>query len=195
LLAFPSLSILLLQGACATGPGVPPPTEPPIEVKGTGAPGQAATTRSRSARLEVTALDLARRSISLRQPTGEVETMTVGAQVRLEEVAVGDSVVVEYTEGLMLEFQPADTRTVPPTAVKVEPRGVELGPAGGATGMQATVQVISIDYGTRLVVVEMPNGDRKWVKAGPGIRLENLTAGDRLLATYVQAIAFKLEKK
>jgi hypothetical protein len=32
------------------------------------------------------------------------------------------------------------------------------------------------------------------VKAGPKIQLEKLKVGDRLLATYVEAVAIKLEK-
>jgi hypothetical protein len=32
------------------------------------------------------------------------------------------------------------------------------------------------------------------VKAGPGIQVEKLKVGDRLLATYVENVALKLEK-
>jgi hypothetical protein len=66
---------------------------------------------------------------------------------------------------------------------------------GGATGLQETVLVVSIDYKTRLVIFQLPNGDRKWVKAAKGIELEQLKAGDRLLATYVQSMVVKLEKQ
>jgi hypothetical protein len=32
------------------------------------------------------------------------------------------------------------------------------------------------------------------VKAGPDVKLEKLKVGDRLLATYVEAVAVRLEK-
>jgi hypothetical protein len=66
--------------------------------------------------------------------------------------------------------------------------------AVAAAGVQATVTVTAIDQGTRLVSFQGPGGNVYQVKAGPKIQLEKLKVGDRLLATYVEAVALKLEK-
>jgi hypothetical protein len=198
LVAVPTLGLLVLLGACATGSSRPMPTEPPVEVRPTGAPGQAAASRTRTERLEVMAVDPVKRTISLKQPTGEVETMSVGKQVEgLEQVKAGDVLVAQYDEGLVLELQPADTRAVPETTIQVPGRSSAdaVAGVGGATGTQATVLVVAVDYVARTVVFELPNGDRRWVKAGKGVQVQNVKLGDRLLATYVQSMVVKLEKQ
>jgi ribosomal protein L21 len=64
-----------------------------------------------------------------------------------------------------------------------------------AAGVQATVTVVAIDMKSRIATLQAPNGEQYKVKAGPKIQLEKLKVGDRLLATYTQAIAIGLEKK
>jgi hypothetical protein len=198
LLAAPTLSVLLLQGACATGATGSMPTEAPVEVNRTATSGQASATRTRTERLEVMAVDPVKRTISLKQPTGEVETMSVGKQVeRLDEVKVGDVLVAQYDEGLMLQYQPPNTRAIEDHAIAATPHAEAgaISGVGGATARQGTVLVVSIDYVSRLVIFELANGDRQWVKAGKDIDLQRLKAGDRLVATYVQSMVVKLEKK
>jgi hypothetical protein len=43
-------------------------------------------------------------------------------------------------------------------------------------------------------VFQGPRGEYHQVKAGPKVQLEKLKVGDKLLATYVQAVAVALEK-
>jgi hypothetical protein len=190
----PAVSLLLLTGACATeGPA----TKAAFEVKNTGTPGMAEASRSVSGKLTITAIDLATRQVTLKDPaTGETQTLTAGPQVkRLAEAKVGDSVAVEYQEGLMLEFQAPGTDSVEPTAVAVAGRAEKA--AGGvvAAGVQATVTVMAIDLKSRLTTLQTPNGTQYKVKAGPNVQLDKLKVGDRLLATYVQAVAVSLEKQ
>jgi hypothetical protein len=64
-----------------------------------------------------------------------------------------------------------------------------------AAGIQATVTVTAIDAPKRLVVFQGPQGGVYQVKAGPKVQLEKLKVGDKLLATYAEAVALKLEKK
>jgi hypothetical protein len=56
------------------------------------------------------------------------------------------------------------------------------------------VTVTAIDPAKRLVSFTGPGGNVFQVKAGPKVQLEKLKVGDRLLATYVEAVAIKLEK-
>jgi hypothetical protein len=44
------------------------------------------------------------------------------------------------------------------------------------------------------VIFQGPGGTLYQVKAGPKVKLEKLKVGDHLLATYIEAVAVKLEK-
>lgn len=188
---------LALLAAGAHAQGTAPANTQPVEVKSTGTPGQAAAVRTQKVTAKVTAVDVANRTVTLQAPGGKPQTFSVGPEVkRLNEVAVGDSVTVEYQEGLMLEYQPASTADVPPTAVVAKERaGSDQAPGGAVgAGVQATVTVTAIDMQNRMVVFQGPAGNVYQVKAGPKIHLEKLKVGDKLLATYVQAVAVSLEK-
>ena len=50
----------------------------------------------------VEAVDLAKRTATIRGPRGNVHTMKVGDQVKLEKVKVGDQVKVRYTEAVAI---------------------------------------------------------------------------------------------
>jgi hypothetical protein len=126
-----------------------------------------------------------------------VQTFKVGPEVkRFNEFAVGDLIVVTYEQGLALEFQPAGSETVPPTAVATGARAEKDQAPGAvaAAGVRGTVTVTAIDMANRLVTFQGPGGNSYKVKAGPKIQLEKLKVGDRLLATYVEAVAINLEK-
>ena len=167
------------------------------EMKATGTPGQATATRKLKLTAKVTAIDAATRTVTLKGKDGKTGTFKVGPQVqRFGEIAVGDTVAIEYEEGLALEFQPAGTAPVAPEAVVVGDRaGADQAPgAVAAAGVRATVTVTAIDTKNRVVVFQGPGGNVYQVKAGPKIQLEKLKVGDNLLATYVEAVAVTLEK-
>lgn len=170
---------------------------PPVEVKPGATPGKATASRSMRVTATVYAVDPASRIVTLQNDMGGIETMKVGPAVkRLEDFAVGDTVVVDYEQGLALEFQPAGSEWIPPTPVATEPPGgKDQGPgAAASSGMKATVTITAIDARKRLVSIQGPGGNVFKVKAGPTVKLEKLKVGDRLLATYVEAVAIKLEK-
>lgn len=53
----------------------------------------------------VEALDLLKRTVTLKGPKGNVRTFKVGDQVRLDQVKVGDQVVTRYTEALAISVE------------------------------------------------------------------------------------------
>jgi hypothetical protein len=63
-----------------------------------------------------------------------------------------------------------------------------------SAGVQATVTVAAVDVPQRLVSFQGPKGEVRQVKAGQGVQIEKLKVGDRLLATYVETVAIRLEK-
>lgn len=187
-------SAILLTGAVAYAQT---PSSDPVEMKATGTPGQATAKRTTRITATIKAIDVASRSLTLQNKAGETQTFQVGPNVqRLGEFAVGDTIVIDYEQGLALEFQPAGSETMPPTGGVVAQRATDQQAPGGAAaaGVQATVTVTAIDAAKRLVSFQGPGGNVYQVKAGPKIKLEKLKVGDHLLATYVEAVAIQLEK-
>ena len=203
-----SLAVLAVTVAHAQSPVPTPPTPVPvprpaapppgtIEMKATGIPGQAAASRLATATATITAIDVANRTLTLKPTSGPAHTLKVGPEVtRLAEFSVGDVIRVEYEQGLALEFQPPGTQAVPMESGVTSGRaGRDQLPGGVASaGVQGTVTVTAIDAGNRLVSFQGPGGNVYQVKAGPTIQLQKLEVGDRLLATYVETVAIKLEK-
>ncbi len=198
--ALPVAALLLAASALAQ---TPPPAAPPltnrgpVEVKATGTPGKVEAKRTMRITATVYAIDPERRIVTLQNDLGGIETMKVGPDVkRLQDFAVGDTVVIDYDQGLVLEFQPAGTEFVPPTAVAVGERAgsgkTEVG--ARAMGVQGTVTVTAINAKKRVVTLRSPGENVYKVKAGPGVKLDKLKVGDKLLATYVEAVAIRLEK-
>ena len=190
-LAVAAVLMLAAQVARAQAPTAVP------EMKPTGVPGKAEATRVVKISAAVTAVDKVARTVTLKHQDGQTETLSVGPQVkRLDEVAVGDTLVVEYQEGLALEFQLPSEKPVAPEALAVSGRAPKQEAPGGlvATGVRATVVVTAIDLANRMVVLQGPKGQYHQVKAGATIKLEGLKVGDKLIATYVQSVAIALEK-
>ena len=193
-----ALSSALLLAACATSQPAPTAAAPAaLEVKATGTPGQAAAEVVQKLTATITAIDAATRSVTIKDKEGKSETVKVPAEMkRFNELAVGDVIEVELQRGLLLEYQPAGTEAVEPHAVAVGGRAAATEAVGGAiaAGVQGTVTVVAIDLKTRLVTFQGPAGNQYQVKAGPQLQIEKLKVGDRLLATYVEAVAIQVVK-
>ena len=168
----------------------------PMEMKSTGTPGKVAGARGYKVTATVKALDLNNREVTLEEAHGKTETIKVGPQVRnLEQVHVGDKVVVKYVQGLMMQMQTAGEAPVEPEAAVAAGRAApgEQPGAGIAATVRATVTITAIDMKNRMVVFEGPQGNLYQVKAGPEVHLEKAKVGDKLVATYTEAMAITVE--
>jgi hypothetical protein len=192
------MRVFLLAGsllaACASSTSTGPP---PVEIHSTSVAGQAAAARSGKISKTVQAVDKETRTLTLKGADGTIETIYVPSQVqRFDDVAAGDTITVETQEGLLLEYQPAGSPDVKPTAVVDGARATD-GPspsAAAAATVRSSVTITGIDTGTRIVEFQNLDGDKYHVKAGPEIAIEKLAVGDRLIATYGRAVAITLEK-
>ena len=102
-------SAALLVTACATAKS----GADLVEVKSTGVPGEALATRTQTLSVTVTAVDAAKRTLTVQSKEGDTETFVVSPEVkRFGEIAPGDVLTVELAEGLLLEYQPAGTESV-----------------------------------------------------------------------------------
>jgi hypothetical protein len=183
--------------AKAAAPAAKPAADGPVEVQASGTPGKATAKRTAQATATITAIDKAARTVTLKNKAGETETLKVGPEVkRFDEFAVGDVIKVEFEQALALEFQPAGSENVPLTAVASGGRAEKDQAPGAvaAAGVQGTTTVTAIDAASRVVSLQGPGGNVFKVKAGPKVQIEKLKVGDRILATFIEAVAIKLEK-
>jgi hypothetical protein len=189
-------TLLIATSAPAQSPA--PVKRGPVEMNPAGTSGKAVATRTMRVTATVYAVDVATRVLTLQHDMGGVEILKVGPAVKgLDKFAPGDTVVVDYEQRLALEIQPVGADFVPPTVVATgdsaqkDPGTV----ASGGQSAQSTVTVTAINPGKRLVTIQTPGGNVFKVKAGPKVQLDKLKVGDRLLGTYEEAVAIKLEKK
>jgi len=186
---------LVFAAALATAQENAPPSGP-LEMNSTGTPGKVVGSRSFKVTATVKALDTANREITLQQAQGGTETFKVGPEVRnLDQVKVGDKVVVRYTQGLMMQMQAPGEAPVQPEAAVTAGRAAqgEAPAAGAAAAIRATVTITAIDMKNRMVVFQGPQGNLYQVKAGPEVHLDKAKVGDQLVATYAEAVAVTVE--
>ncbi len=189
------LAAALLAAACATSTPRQPSAGPSaIEVTSTGTPGEATAVRRQTLIATVKSVDGVGRALTLEWEGGQTGTFKVAPEVtRFDDVLAGDPVRIDVEQQLRLEVQVPGSATVPFTVVQ----GATTAMPGGtiaSTGIQATVTVTAVDLASRIVKLQDPAGASYDVRAGPGLRIEKLAVGDRLLATYVEARAVRLEK-
>ena len=202
LLIASAATLLLAASAKAESPAAAPAApakaqKAPVEVRSIGEPGMVAAGRTRRMTAVVKGVDSANRVLTL-DVKGRTQNVKVGPAVkRFDEIAAGDTVTVEIDQGLLLEYQPTGSAIVEPKVttdvVRAEPDKAPAGTAGRT--VQATVAVTAIDLKSRLVTLQGPQGGVYQVKAGPKIAIEKLKVGDKLLATYSEAVAVALVKK
>ena len=203
-----SLAAVVFSTAHAQSVVPPPPTPVPVprppspepgslEMKPSGIPGKAEAKRNATMTVTIQSIDVPGRTLTVRGQGGRSQTVKLGPEVtRLKEFSVGDTIRVDYEQGLALEFQPPGSPTVLPESGTTAGRtGRDQLPGSTASsGIQATVTITAIDTEKRLVSFQGEGGKVYQVKASPMIRLEKLKVGDRLLVTYVETVAIRLQK-
>ena len=96
-----ALAASLLLASAVRAEEAKKPANAPLEMKTSGTPGKVVGARSAKITATVTAIDAAKREITLEAMKGKPRTYQVGSDVRnLDQVKVGDRVVVEYVQGL-----------------------------------------------------------------------------------------------
>jgi ABC-type Fe3+-hydroxamate transport system substrate-binding protein len=176
------LAVLLPLAACTREP--PKPVEVGETVEATAT---------------VEAVDLANRLVTIRGPEGNVVTVEAGPEVRnLEQVKVGDRVVVSYYAALAAEFKKAGEG--------VKDVQQEIGVATAAPGtrpagvvgsqVKATVIIESVDAKSNTVSFTGPYGKLRTVTVqSPDAQafIKKLKKGDEVELTYTEAIAISVE--
>jgi len=188
-------SLLLLAASLAAAFAFPAAALAEDKAVVTSSPGQASIAQKRRLVATVEAIDAAKREITLKGPKGKVVPLSVSPDVRnLEQVKVGDQVVVTYVEALSLTLM-KDGKALRATTSKTDGvRAPEGAKPGGAVAehVKVTADVIAVDQKTHMVTLKGPKQEVDLYVADPA-QLKLIKVGDQIEAEYTQALAITVE--
>jgi hypothetical protein len=145
---------------------------------------------------KVTAVDAAKRTVTLINDAGESNTYKLGKNVRnFDQIKVGDQVKATLLESVAVTVSKASAA---PDAgargvVAVAPKGAMPGVVMAKT-KQITAKIVSVDTQARTVTVEGPMGGKPTIKTGPNVNLNELRPGDDVTLRVTDALAIRVEK-
>jgi hypothetical protein len=143
----------------------------------------------------VTAVDAGERMLSLRDEVGRLETVYVEPDVRnIEQIKVGDQVVVSYRAAVGAALTGADQSTNPIDSTVAEHRSLPgERPHGSVTAsITATVQIDSVDTSFNTITFRRKDGLVRTVAiSDPEAQkfIRGLKQGDLVVVTYEEALA------
>jgi hypothetical protein len=157
--------------------------------------GRAIIVDTITATATVTAVDHAKRTVTLRNPDGTTSMYKVGKDVvNFDQIKVGDQVKATLVESLALAIRKPGE---PPSAG--ESRTVALAPRGAKPGgivvdtAELSAKIQAIDTTKRTVTLMGPAGNKQTLKVGPDIDLTKLQVGDNVVVRYTEALALLVE--
>ncbi|MGH7178902.1 MAG: hypothetical protein ACREJC_16115 [Tepidisphaeraceae bacterium] len=144
----------------------------------------------------VTAIDQAKRTVTLRGADGVSTTYKVSKQaVNFDQMRVGDQVTATLVESIAAWVRRAD---MPPSAqetgmVALAPRGAKPGVVMADT-FEMSATVLSVSAPDRAITLQGPDARTRTFKVGPNVDLTNVHNGDDVVIRVTEAIAVFVEK-
>ena len=145
---------------------------------------------------KVTAVDPAKRTVTLVNPDGITNTYELGKKVRnFDQIKVGDEVKATLLEAVAVAVSKSNA---PPDAsgrdlVAVAPKGAMPGVIMAKT-RQISAKIVSVDPQARTVTVEGPAGGTPTIRVGPNVNINELQKGDDVTLRVTAALALRVEK-
>ena len=143
----------------------------------------------------VTAVDKAKRTVTVKGPRGKTKTLAVGKEARnFDQVKVGDVITLTYVEALTIALEKAEGAKPGKTVTEQLERAAPGEKPAGVMRRQATVvgTVTAIDTKAQLVTVRGPEGNEVELKVEDPAKLKNVKTGDLVRATYTEALAISV---
>jgi hypothetical protein len=145
---------------------------------------------------KVTAVDPAKRTVTLTNEANETNTYKIGKNVRnFDQIKVGDEVKATVLESVAVTVRKS---SAPPDAsarglIAVAPKGAMPGVIMAKT-RQISAKIVSVDTQARTVTVEGPAGGTPTIKVGPNVNLDELQKSDDVTLRMTDALAIRVEK-
>jgi Cu/Ag efflux protein CusF len=153
--------------------------------------------QSVSATATIQAIDSTARTITLRSESGGEDTYKVGPAVeRFNELKVGDTVKMTYTESLVFQIRKAGEKPGAATMDASVNRGEGALPSG-TIGVQEkmTVTIKAIDPDVPSITVTTPDNRTVTRKVDDKKNLEGVQVGDLIDITYTRALVTSIERQ
>ena len=179
----------IAAGGCATAPAG--------KSAGTGEPPSWQTSSVVEETATVMAVNQSTRMVTLKGPEGKSVTFKASDEVRnLAQVQVGDEVKFAYYESVAVRVLKKERRF--PAAgessamSRAKPGEKPAGVVGTETSVNATIT--AIDKKAKTATLKGENGKSVTVTPLRPEKLDEVKVGDRLVITYTEAVAVKVEK-
>ena len=148
---------------------------------------------------EVVNVDLEKRRVSVRGPSGHIVTLNAREQVvKLEDVNVGDILVVSYLAALEGELrEPTEEELAEPWVVLEDEAVSGEGEAPGIGAARMIRAVCTIEGLNRVlgtVTVKDSHGDLHLISDVEPEKMEGVTLGQTIVLVYAEALALSLEQ-
>jgi len=141
----------------------------------------------------VIAVDQAKRTVTIRGPMGNVTTLDVPPESQnLDKVKPGDRFKMRYIEAVAVGISHGGAPE------QSETRDVKMSPKGGTPGgmiartQKRSVMIDAVDYKTRYIAVRGSSGQTLAMKVADDVKIEQLSAGDRVTIVYTQAVVAEM---
>jgi hypothetical protein len=138
----------------------------------------------------VTKVDPKARTVTFRGPKGNIATLSLPPESQnIDQVKAGQKYKMTYVEAVAVEIHKGGKPSAGESQqVKVAAKGAKPG------GMMVRTRQVSgvidaIDLTNRYVALRGPKGDVHSLKVADDVKLDALTAGDRIVVTHTEALA------
>ncbi|MCU0953237.1 MAG: hypothetical protein MUC37_01200 [Hyphomicrobium sp.] len=143
---------------------------------------------------EIIAVSQEQRTVDVVGPRGNVLHLKLGeAAVNFDKLRVGQAVGADYVIDELILVVPASVE-VPTAAEAVAVGRAAKGQMPAAfieDAFEITTKITAIDYQSRTVTLEFPNGKAVTIKVKPDVPLQNAKVGEKVV--YVSRTGLKLQ--
>ena len=159
------------------------------------APGKGVAANVVEITASVQAIDKANRTVTIKGPRGNVQTVTAGPDVKnFDQIKVGDNVALRYMEALSLELKKGGGAPVARTdsMAGATAKAGEKPAIGVGQQVHVTADVVAVDAATQTVSLRGPKQTVD-LKVRDPEQFKLVKVGDQVEATYTEAVALSVE--
>jgi Cu/Ag efflux protein CusF len=161
------------------------------------APGKGVVANVVEITASVQGINKADRTVTIKGPKGNVETITAGPEVKnFDQIKVGDEVALRYVEALSLELKKGGKAPVERTDTTMSgtAKPGEKPAAGVGRQVQVTANVVAVDAPTQTVTLKGPTRTVN-LHVGDPAQFKLVKVGDQVEAKYTEAVLLSVEPK
>jgi len=159
-------------------------------------PGKGKAVAVVEASATVTAVDKATREVTLKMPSGHLEKVQAGEEVRnFDQIKVGDTLKIKYIESLALELKKGGKEVVGRKETGALDRSQPGQKPGGVVRREVTVvaNVVAVDEAKMKVSVKNDKGEVYDFNLKDPAQVKLVKVGDQVQATYTEGLAVSME--